>query len=66
MDCVPWSKLYVVIWTTNLLQDVLCGYGLQHVLFGRLLDLTAHEQFVEDEVGLFKVENDIQLANLEE
>lgn len=61
----PVLELKIIICTTNLLQHVLCGDRLEHVLLGRLLDLTAHQQLVQNEVGLFKVEDYVQLTHLE-
>lgn len=46
-----------------LLQDVLGRDRFENVLFGRFLDLAADEQLVQDEVSLFEVEDDVQLAN---
>lgn len=46
-----------------LLQDVLGRDRFENVLFGRLLDLAADEQLVQNEVSLLKVEDDVQLAN---
>ncbi len=36
---------------------------LEDGLLGRLLDLSGHDQLVKDEVGLLKVEDDVQLAH---
>lgn len=46
------------------MQNVLCCYRFKDVLLGRLLDLAAHQQLVEDEVGLLEVEDDVELAHL--
>lgn len=46
------------------MQDVLGRDRFENVLFGRLLDLAADEQLVQNEVSLLKVEDDVQLANL--
>lgn len=47
-----------------LLQQVGLLDGLQHTLFGSVLDITPHEKLIQDEVGLLKVEDDVQLAHL--
>ena len=47
-----------------LLQQVGLLYGLQHVLLGRLLGLSAQQELIQDEVGLLKVKDDIQLTHL--
>lgn len=47
-----------------LLQQVGLLDGLQHVLLGRLLGLPAQQELVQDEVGLLKVEDDVQLTHL--
>jgi len=46
------------------LEQILRGDRLKYVLFGRFLDLTANKQLVQDEVGFFKVKDNIQLADL--
>lgn len=51
-------------WVTYLLQQVGLLDGLQHVLLGRLLSLAAQQELVQDEVGLLKVKNNVQLADL--
>ncbi|KAF3832845.1 hypothetical protein F7725_026510 [Dissostichus mawsoni] len=38
--------------------------GLQHVLLRRLLSLSPQQELIQDEVGLLKVEDNIQLTNL--
>lgn len=58
-------KFKIIVGTTNLLQDVLCGDRLKHILFGRFLYLSANQQFVKYKVGLFKVENNVQFTNLD-
>lgn len=47
-----------------LLQQVGLLDGLQHVLLGRLLGLSAQQELIQDEVCLLKVEDNIQLAHL--
>ena len=58
------SKLQVIVRTTNLLQHVLGGDRLEDVLLGRLLDLAPDQQFVQDEIRLLKVEDNVQLTDL--
>lgn len=58
------SNIVSIVWSTDLLQDVLGRDRFENVLFGRFLDLAADEQLVQDEVSLFEVEDDVQLANL--
>jgi hypothetical protein len=41
------------------------GYCFKDVLFRRFLDFTADQQLVQDEIGFFKVEDDVQFADLE-
>ena len=60
------SNVVSIVGCTDLLEDVLGRDGLQDVLLGRFLDLTAHQQLVQDEVRLLEVEDDVQLADLEE
>lgn len=47
-----------------LLQQVCLLDGLQHTLLGGVLDVSPHQKLVQDEVGLLKVEDDVQLAHL--
>lgn len=47
-----------------LLQQVGLLDGLQHVLLGSLLGLSTQQELIQDEVGLLKVEDNIQLAHL--
>lgn len=49
---------------TYLLQQIGLLDGLEHVLLGRLLGLAAQQELVQDEVGLLKIKNDVQLADL--
>lgn len=58
------SKWNGVIVVTNLLEKVLSCDGFQDILLGRLLDLTTEHELVQHEVGLLKVENDVQLTHL--
>jgi hypothetical protein len=65
-----------VIWSCNVgsgeeagthlqvLQAVLCSDDSEHILLAALLHLSGDQQFVEDEVGLLEVEDDVQLANI--
>jgi hypothetical protein len=46
--------LLVVVCKLNLLEDS---------LLARLLQLPCHDELVEDEVGLLKVEDDVELAH---
>lgn len=62
--CEPLLQIVVIVGCTDLLQHVLGGDRLQHVLLGGLLHLAADQQFVQYEVGLLKVEDDVQLAHL--
>ncbi len=54
------------LWCLFLLEKVLSGYRLEHVLLGSLLNLTADQELVQHEVGLLKVEDDIKLAHTAE
>lgn len=49
---------------THLLKNILRCYRFEDVFLGRLLDLAADQQLVEDEVGFLEVENDVELAHL--
>lgn len=60
------SNIVSIVWSTDLLQDVLGSDRFENVLFGRFLDLAADEQLVQNEVSLLEVEDDVQLANLNE
>lgn len=42
-----------------LLQQVTLFNGLENALLGSVLHLAAHQELVQDEVGLLKVENDV-------
>ena len=48
----------------HLLQKVCLFDGLEDALFRRVLDLSAHQELVQDEVGLLEVKDDVQLAHL--
>jgi hypothetical protein len=43
----------------------LCGDGLEHLFLARLLNFTRENEFVEYKVGLLKVEDDVEFANLQ-
>lgn len=45
------------------MQHVLRRDRFQHRLFRRLLNFATDQQLVEDEIRLFEVENDVQLAH---
>lgn len=47
-----------------LLEAVGILHGYFHSYFGRFLNFAAHQEFVQDEISLLKVENDVQLAHL--
>lgn len=47
-----------------LLEQVCLLNSLQHTLLGGVLDITPHQELIQDEVGLLKVEDDVQLAHL--
>lgn len=47
-----------------LLEDVGLLHGYFHSYFGRFLNFSAHQEFVQDEIRLLKVENDVQLTHL--
>lgn len=46
------------------MKNILRCYRFEDVFLGRLLDLAAHQQLVEDEVGLLEVEDDVELTHL--
>jgi len=46
-----------------LLQKVLRRDRFQHILFGRLLNLTTNQKLVQHKVSLFKVEDDVKLTH---
>lgn len=48
-----------------LLQQVGLLNSLQHTLFRGVLDITPHQKLIQDEVGLLKVKDDVQLTYLE-
>lgn len=56
-----WEEVKAV---SYLLQQVSLFDGLQDTLLGRILNLSSHQELVQDEVGLFKVEDDVQLTHL--
>jgi len=45
------------------LQQVLSGNCLQDVLFARFLDVATQQQFIQHEISLFKIENNIEFAD---
>lgn len=47
-----------------LLQQVGLLDSLQHTLLGGVLDVPSHQKLIQDEVGLLKVEDDVQFAHL--
>ena len=49
---------------SHLLQLVSLLDGLQDALLGRLLCLSAQQELVQNEVGLLKVKDDVQLTHL--
>ena len=51
---------------THLLQQVLSSDCLEHVLLARLLNLSPQHEFVQHEVRLLKVEDDVQFADLKQ
>lgn len=48
----------------HLLQHVWGFDAAIHRLFGRLLDLSPHQELIQDEVSLLEVKDDVQLAHL--
>lgn len=54
----------LIILATDLLQQILCSDRLQHILLAGLLEFTPKYQFIENEVCLLKVEDNIELAYL--
>lgn len=52
--------------STYLLNHVLIVDGFQDALFTRLLNFTTEYEFVEDEVGLLEIEDDVQFTHLRE
>lgn len=47
-----------------LLEGVGILHGYFDSYFGRFLNFTAHQEFIQDEISLLKVENDVQLTHL--
>ena len=47
-----------------LLECVGLLHSYSHRYFGCFLDLSSHQEFIQEEVSLLKVENDVQLAHL--
>lgn len=47
-----------------LLQEICLFNGFQDALLGGVLHLPPHQELVQDEVGFFKVENDVQFTHL--
>jgi hypothetical protein len=50
--------------TGYLLHKILGSNSFENILLGCLLDLSADDELVQHEVGLLKVENNVQLAHL--
>ena len=48
----------------HLLQPILGANNAEDILLRTLLHLPGEEEFVEDEVGLLEVEDDVQLADV--
>lgn len=61
-----WVLVYVIRSNVYLLQQVSLLDGLQHIFLGCLLCLSTQEELIQDKVGLLKVEDDVQLAHLED
>jgi len=53
-----------VVLGLHILKTVLLSYASKHVLFAALLHLTSEQEFVQYEVCLLKVEDDIELADI--
>lgn len=49
-----------------LLEGVAILHGYFHSYFGRFLNFSAHQEFIQDEISLLKVENDVQLTHLKQ
>lgn len=49
-----------------LLQQVSLLNSLQHTLLGSVLDIAPHQKLIQDEVGLLKVKDDVQLTHTAE
>lgn len=58
----PWLDLHCAL--RYLLEAVGILHGYFHHHFGRFLNFSAHQEFVQDEISLLKVENDVQLTHL--
>ena len=50
-------------WISHLLQEILGGNCLEHIFLGGFLDLPTQQEFVQHEVGLLKVKDDVEFAD---
>lgn len=48
----------------HVLEAVLLAYTSQYILLTTLLEFASKQEFVEDEVGLLEVEDDVQFAHV--
>lgn len=51
-------------WGPHLLQQVSLLNGLQDAFLGGVLDFPPHHEFIQDEISLLEVEDDVQLTDL--
>lgn len=58
----PWLDLHCAF--RYLLEGVGILHGYFHGHFGCFLNFSGHQEFVQDEISLLKVENDVQLTHL--
>lgn len=56
--------LLLTVLSSYLLQQVSLLNSLQHTLLGSVLDIAPHQKLIQDEVGLLKVKDDVQLTHL--
>jgi len=51
---------------SHLLQHIWRLYRPRNRLFRRLLDLSAHQKLIQDEISLLKVKDNVQLTHLQD